>query len=167
MFLDMRPIYGDESLAKDLMKYVHDNITVGALKPLVDIAFHSKPIIGLLGKLRYGREGINIKLVSLLPIVQLVKVLAVKAKITATSTLDRIHLLVKRGVIDSKTGEELREAFQFLSILRLKHQLRQILANEKVDNNLKLGELTKFEETLLKASFRTLKNIAVELNMRY
>ncbi|MFH0847916.1 MAG: DUF294 nucleotidyltransferase-like domain-containing protein [archaeon] len=167
MFLDIRPVYGDDSLANSLLKYVRDNIIPYALRSMSDVVFLANPYIGPFGRLRYRDGKIDIKLAGLLPIVQFVKALAVQAKITVPSTLDRLAHLVSQGAIDPKAGEELKEAFQFLSILRLKHQLRQTLANEEVDDYLRPGELTQFDETLLKASFQALEYVPATLLTRF
>ncbi|MFH0848831.1 MAG: DUF294 nucleotidyltransferase-like domain-containing protein [archaeon] len=167
MFLDMRPVYGDRDLVLSLMEYAREKITTEALRSVNDVVFLRNPYIGFLGRLRYRNKRIDIKMSGLFPIIQFVKALAVQENITASSTLERLEHLVARYAIDVKTGEELREAFQFLSILRLKHQLRQIMANEKVDNDVIAGELTNFDEALLRASFQALEKIPLTLLARY
>jgi len=158
LFLDMRPVYGDGTLVNELKSYVYSKINLRALKSIADLVFRVKLPLSFLGRIRYG-NGIDIKKVGLLPIVQLVKSLSIKAKIYSETTAERIGELIKKGVLTYEEGSELREAYQFLSIIRLRHQFQQFFEGKPLDNNIVKNELTRFEQQLLKASFQTINNM--------
>ena len=158
LFLDFRPVYGDENLAQTLKTYVLDKIDKCSVRSMADVAANIASPISFFGKIKYGRKGLDIKLYGLFPILTGVKSLAVEARSPITNTLERIDFLVDNGILTRKTGDELKEAYQFLLTLRLKHQLTQILEGEEPDNHLKPEELTELEENILKECFRVVSD---------
>jgi len=167
LFLDLRPVYGDEKLAKNLRSYVIEKSGATAARALAETITMVATPMTFLGRIKYGKRGIDVKTQGLLPIVNGVKALAFEAKIPVTNTLERINSLIKRGVLSEETGNELKEAYQFLSILRLKHQLNQYLAKEEPDNYIKPEELTELEEKILKECFRIIADHKKFLSGKY
>jgi CBS domain-containing protein len=141
-----------------LKSYVYRRVNLRALKLIADLVFRVNLPLSFLGRIRYG-NGIDIKKVGLLPIVQLIKSLSIKAKAYGETTVERIGELIKKGVLAYEEGSELREAYQFLSIIRLRHQFQQFFEGKPLDNNIVKNELTHFEQQLLKASFQTINNM--------
>ncbi|MCX8176101.1 MAG: DUF294 nucleotidyltransferase-like domain-containing protein [Candidatus Bathyarchaeota archaeon] len=158
LFLDLRPVYGDESLTQALKTYVLDRINMNCARSLAKVSVSIVSPISFFGGIKYDEKGLDIKLFGLFPIVTGVKSLIVEAKSPVTNTLERIDFLVNKGVLTKKERDELKEAYMFLSTLRLKHQLTQTLKGEEPDNYIKPNELTKFEENILKECFRVISN---------
>ncbi|MGP3667312.1 MAG: DUF294 nucleotidyltransferase-like domain-containing protein [Candidatus Bathyarchaeota archaeon] len=150
LFLDLRPVYGDESLAQALNTYVLSRITMDCARSLAEVSASIASPISFFGGIKYGEKGLDIKHFGLFPIVTGVKSLIVEVKSPITNTLERIDFLVSKGVLTKKEGEELKETYKFILTLRLKHQLTQTLKGEEPDNYIKPSELTKFEENILK-----------------
>ena len=158
LFLDLRPVYGDESLAQTLKTYVLDKIDTRSVRSIADMVANLASPISFFGRIKYGEKGLDIKLYGLFPISTGIKSLTLEAKSPITNTLERIDFLVDKGVLTRKIGDELKETYQFLSTLRLKHQLTQVLKGEEPDNHLKPGELTELEENILKECFRVVSD---------
>ena len=158
LFLDLRPVYGDESLAQTLKTYVLDKIDTRSVRSIADMVANLASPISFFGRIKYGEKGLDIKLYGLFPISTGIKSLALEAKSPITNTLERIDFLVDKEVLTRKIGDELKETYQFLSTLRLKHQLTQVLKGEEPDNHLKPGELTELEENILKECFRVVSD---------
>jgi len=167
VFLDFRPVYGNSQLAKLLKSHVLQQEVKGVAKFLARNVISISPPFTFVGRIRYGKEGLDIKHAGLLPVVNGVKALMLEAKITANSTLERIDALVQQEFLEPATGETLKESFQFLHILRLKHQLRQYRFGLTLDNYIKASELNRIEKANLKECFKAIGNFQGLLGIRY
>ena len=63
----------------------------------------------------------------------------------------------RAGLLDAETGGNVSEAYRFLVGLRLRLQLRTLVAGRPVVDEVALSELTPVERTRLKESFRAVK----------
>ena len=97
---------------------------------------------------------IDIKKAGIFPIVQGIRSLALRERIRETTTEKRIKLLEQKKVLDTDMANELLEAFDILSTLRLKAQLLKLQLNKKVNNEIDTHSLGKIERDLLKDSFK-------------
>jgi CBS domain-containing protein len=68
-------------------------------------------------------EGLDIKKAGIFPVVHGARSMALKHRIEATPTDERIAALAEKGILDPRFAADLREAFQFLLSLRLKTEL--------------------------------------------
>jgi len=167
VFLDFRPVYGDEQLAELLKAYVFRQELAGVSRFLAQNVVSIPSPFTFLGRIYYGKKGLDIKHLGLLPIVNGIKALMLEAKIIADSTLERMDLLMQREILDPVTGEPLKEAFQFFYMLRLKHQLRQLRFGLMPDDYIKSNELHQLEKANLKECLRTVGNFQGLLKIRY
>ena len=167
LLLDSRFIYGDKSLAEELKNHIIENSSFEVAKALAQTITKTVTPVAFLGRIKYGRRGFDVKTQGLLPIVNGVKALAFESKIYATNTLKRIDLLIERGILPQKAGGELKETYQFLSSLKLKHQLNQYLAGENPDSFIKPEELTELEEKILKECFKVIMDYGRFLSRKY
>jgi CBS domain-containing protein len=78
------------------------------------------------------------------------------ADIAETSTGSRLAALEASGYGDSSLLAELQQAFEFLTLLRLEHQLQQAGAGKPLDNYIRPEQLSHLQRSLLKESFRTI-----------
>jgi CBS domain-containing protein len=122
---DMRSIYGDANLVARLKEefnaYVKNHPII--LQALLSNTLHHKVSMGIFGQLiteRYGEDagGVDIKYGAYIPIVNGIRLLAIRACVEASSTLERLSSLISANIVPEHSGEDWRKAF----IIALKHR---------------------------------------------
>ena len=130
IFFDFRLAYGRADLVEALRRH-STAVTSGNLPFLNQLIWQQTEqpaAIGLFGRLLTGQQAehpgaIDVKLHGLLPLVELTRLLALKAGIADTSTLARLAALRATGDIDADRHDELAQCFVFLVDLLLRQQL--------------------------------------------
>jgi CBS domain-containing protein len=161
IFLDFRHIYGDATLAARLGETV---LGIAAANPAFvrqicwQEARDTAPL-GLLGQIiPDDHEGrIDLKLRGTLPLVGLVRFMAVRHGIGATGTLDRLAALQAEGAISAGLYAAMAEDFAVLTDLRLRQQLADHAAGMPPGNRLALAGLTERDRARLIQVFRTIE----------
>ncbi|MBE1441068.1 DUF294 nucleotidyltransferase-like domain-containing protein [Paenibacillus sp. OAS669] len=114
---DMRVIYGDGELVRRLIQevtgYVERNPII--LEHLLHNTLHHKISLGLFGQLikeRYGEDagGVDIKYGAYIPIVNGIRLLAIEAGLSETSTEGRITKLLEAGAVEEEIAQDWLEA---------------------------------------------------------
>jgi len=162
LFFDMRPVAGDFSLFQSLAAQTREWLKEASLfkSVLACVSTTHKPPLGFFRNFVLERTGehkdeLDLKLVGTGPIVNAARMFAVDAGIEATNTADRLAALASGSTPDAATFAELHEAFEFLTLLRLECQLRQIRDGRPLSNYIAPDALTNLQRNLLKESFRT------------
>jgi CBS domain-containing protein len=115
---DMRCVYGDPKLAARLKKefnaYVKDHPAI--LHAMLSNTLQHKVSLGVFGKLiteRYGEDsgGVDIKYGSYIPLVNGIRLLAIRYGLEASSTLERLNLLIHADVVPEHSREAWLKAF--------------------------------------------------------
>ncbi|AXX91555.1 cyclic nucleotide-binding protein [Malaciobacter molluscorum LMG 25693] len=155
IFFDSFAVAGDKELLiklKDnLFNKLHDKDVFLAYFAKATLTFDTpNTIANFMTKTHF----IDIKKTGVFPIVQGVRSLALRERIRETTTVKRIKILQERDELNSELANELIEAFEVLSTLRLKSQLKQVDNKEKINNEIDTHLLSKIERDLLKDSFK-------------
>ena len=112
-------------------------------------------------------EVLNIKN-AMTPIVDLVRVYALKNRIYEENTGERLEKLTQLGVFSKKQYEELYQSYYYLMALRLENQANQILIEKIEPNNyIRIDKLTKIEKATLIEIFKTINNFQMGIKMRF
>lgn len=166
ILVDFRHVWGDaklsEALRTDIMHAIAEDQTF--VMDLFAIEADHTAALGWFGKLRSERdkydrpEMINLKLRGSLPLVEAVRLLSLKAGMSATSTLDRLDDLLAKGALHSDDHDQLKDAFQFISRLLLRQQIEDFEARREVGDFVPESRLSKRERDHLVACFRTIVN---------
>jgi CBS domain-containing protein len=90
---------------------------------------------------------------AMLPIVNFARLYALKNNIEDTNTVDRLQGLFRTSVLKKDSYNELMQAYDFLMLLRYKHQARLISEHKEPDNFINIKDLTHIELTTLKQAF--------------
>ena len=172
IFLDFRAVGGAVELGDALRAAM---LEVCADQPLYlkqlswEHVRHDVPL-GLFGQL-LGEPGaehhdeIDLKLRATLPLVGLIRMLALRTGIAATGTMERLRILIGAGRISEGFGAMLAEDFAILTALRVQQQLADLAAGRPVGNHLKLAGLNERERKRLVRLLRsvdTLRRIAAQ-----
>jgi signal-transduction protein with cAMP-binding, CBS, and nucleotidyltransferase domain len=130
IFFDFRLAYGCAELAAGLRTHV-TAVARGNLPFLNQLVWQQTEqpaAFGMFGRLLTGQraehpDAIDVKLHGLLPLVELTRLLSLKAGIAETPTLTRLAALRSAGIIDDERHEELSEGYVFLVDLVLRQQI--------------------------------------------
>ncbi len=133
IFFDMRPIAGDFSLYQKLAAANREWLKeAGMFKSVLGfISTTDKPPLGFFRNLVLERSGehknqLDLKRFGTGPIVNAARLLALDAGIEHTNTSDRLSALSSGPEQDPTIFQDMQEAFEFLTLLRLQCQLGQV-----------------------------------------
>lgn len=161
IFLDMRPVAGDFSLYQTLAAKSREWLRdAGMFKSVLScISTSHKPPLGFFRNFVLERSGehkdqLDLKLFGTGPIVDAARVFALDAGIEHTNTSDRLSALCSAPDRDPTIFQDMQEAFEFLTLLRLECQLRQVREGKDLSNYISPDSLTQLQRSLLKEAFR-------------
>lgn len=102
------------------------------------------------------------------PIVDAIRVYALKNKIFKTNTGERIHELYAKKVFDEKEFLEILQAYYYLMAMRLKRQAENIIKDRNEPHNyLNPSTLTKIEQVTLKEIFKVIENFQLKIKIDF
>ncbi len=168
IFFDLRCIHGDYRLLKKVHKYT--NVLISENKRFLNFmaanALHRTPPLGLFRHFvleKHGTEekSLDTKKRGVVPITDLARVYALSNGIQQINTHDRLLAAYKKGSLSQSGVMDLEDALEFLSMVRINHQAKQIKAGKEADNYLPPEELSSLERRHLKDTFdiiRTYQN---------
>ncbi len=161
LFFDMRPVAGDFSLFKILAARSREWLKdAGMFKSvLACVSTSRKPPLGFFRNFVLERSGehknqLDLKLFGTGPIVDATRVFALAAGIEHTNTSDRLSALSSGPENDPTSFQDMQEAFEFLTLLRLECQLRQVREGKDLSNHISPESLTHLQRSLLREAFR-------------
>ena len=165
VFLDMRPIYGDQRLYLDLLDYIEKNATNQAIRFLALDATSIEPPIGFFG---IRGKGLDIKLHGIYPIANGVRVLSMDNKLlNVTNTRERLERLRDLGVLSEERAREVLESYEFLQELRLKNQSATFSAGGEGDNVISLENIDKIDAYVLKEALKIVSSFQNFIRGKY
>lgn len=173
-FFDCRAIYGEFSLLDELNAYTNEQLQHASERFWVHMGENAlkyeAPLTifkGIKTVKIDGEKKINSK-ETMNPIVDLVRVFALKNGIEATNTGKRIELLQKTGVFTNKEAQELDHAYYYLMALRLEKQAVQLRKKGSiVDNFISTQDLTKVQMVTLVEIFKVIKSFQLKVRITF
>ncbi|UJP66877.1 DUF294 nucleotidyltransferase-like domain-containing protein [Mongoliitalea daihaiensis] len=171
-FFDCRAIYGDFSLLEELKIYTNQLLSQAGERFWVHMgenALKYNPPLTIFKGIKTikidGEKKINSKEM-MNPLVDLVRVFALKNGIEETNTGKRIELLESINVFSHKEAQELDHAYYYLMALRLEKQAVQLIKNGQVaDNFINVQELTKVQLVTLVEIFKVIKSFQLKVKV--
>jgi CBS domain-containing protein len=110
---------------------------------------------------------LDMKHTGVVPIIDLARVYALSAGVKTVNTHERLMQAMERKAISQDGAMDLRDALEFISLTRLRHQARKIRAGEKADNYLEPEALSSFERSHLKDAFGVVKTMQAAMANTY
>ncbi len=110
---------------------------------------------------------INMKRRGTAPLADLVRVHALASGSTARNSFERLDDIIKSDTLPRGRGQDLRDALEFISMVRIRHQALSLQGNEEPDNNIAPEALSDFERKNLKDAFQILSNAQKFMKFRY
>ncbi|MBO6851899.1 MAG: cyclic nucleotide-binding protein, partial [Marinobacter sp.] len=109
----------------------------------------------------------NLKRRGTAPLSDLIRVHALACGSRAQNSFERLKAIAETKLIPEAGVGNLRDALEFISIVRIRHQALAIEAGREPDNNVRPEDLSPFERSHLKDAFQVVSNAQKFLKFRY
>jgi CBS domain-containing protein len=135
-------------------------------------ALNFKPPLGFFRRFVLEEHGgqedtLDLKHNGLVPIIDLARIHALSNGIGAVNTLERLQQLSDGGGMASSDAADLRDAYEFIAGVRLRHQADRIRDGKEPDNYVSPDALSPFERRHLKDAFKVVSRMQSALEQRY
>ena len=164
---DSHAVAGNRALLEPLQTHLHQQLADQELL----LATFTRPALKfsvpltLFGKLKAGKEGLDIKRGGIFPIVHGIRALALEHNIEDNNTFLRLSQLEQHKVLEPSTASNLSEALKLFIKLRLRQQLDH-QANG-LQQHLNISYLSRAERDLLRHSLHVVKKFKEWLGYHY
>lgn len=85
--------------------------------------------------------------------------MALEAGVSETPTLERIEAMKGKHPTITDVGDELAQAFEFIMLLRIHHQVAQLQAGRQPDNFINPSTLSNLEKRTFRESFQIIAKV--------
>lgn len=173
IFFDFRRVYGtldsESALRPIILTAREQHVFLGRL---ARAALRQSPPLGFFRQIVLERNGeardlVNLKVRGTALIVDLARLFALEAGCAATNTLERLRLSTSGSYLSDAGAEELSAAFELISLLRLRHQYKQLQCGETPSNHVPFSQLSALEQRELKESFQAIARIQRSVAFSY
>jgi len=165
MFSDLRTVYGDFGLERELKDSVVRVIRQHPvfLAHMANNVLRFRPPINFLGGFKVERKGENagrldIKMFGLFPLTEGIKLLGLEAGIIDGGTNEKIAKLMEGNTVPKDQLTDVEASFNFFVSLRLQSQLRQNASGQDPTNYINPYQLDEVERERLKVAFSMVKS---------
>ncbi len=173
-FFDFRHMAGEAALAEELRDYLDlqlkdEKVFLGHV---ANQAIKNRPPIGFLKSFVVEKGGehkdeLNLKIKGIAPLVDIVRLFSLEKGIRETSTLERLETLRSRHTIVRQYADDLEQAFEFITLLRIHNQYARISSGEEADNFINPNKLSNLEKRSIKEAFQLISKIQELVIERY
>jgi CBS domain-containing protein len=170
----MRPVWGKFSLVEELKDHVFSRLNDRKLfwGHMANMMLKTTPPIGLFKQFVVEKSGehkdqFDLKVKGITPLMDAVRLFAMEKGVRETSTLDRIRDLKDKHSVVQEYGDEMEHVFEYIMLLRIRHQYGQIKAGKNPDNFINPDQLTAMERKSLKDAFSLMVKIQNTIVERY
>lgn len=174
IFFDLDGIYGENDFAEQLKTLVAEQASDSQrfLALLARNALNRTPPLGFFRTFVMEEDGkhnktFNLKRRGTAPLSDLIRVHALACGSRAQNSFDRLKAIGETKLIPEDGVGNLRDALEFISIVRIRHQALAIEAGREPDNNVRPQDLSPFERSHLKDAFQVVSNAQKFLKFRY
>lgn len=174
IFFDLRHIYGSESLTDELRAFITERSQGNSifLASLTVNALDHKPPLGFFRQFVLKEHGdqsktLDLKHNGVVPVIDIARIFSLEHGIEAVNTYDRLDRLADTKSMSGSDAADLRDALEFIGMVRLRHQAGQIREGEEPDNYLAPDTLSDFERRHLKDAFKIISRMQSALEQRF
>ncbi|WP_394170550.1 DUF294 nucleotidyltransferase-like domain-containing protein [Saccharospirillum alexandrii] len=174
IFFDLDGIHGETALAETLKVDVASRAQRSPrfLACLARNALNRTPPLGFFRTFVMESDGkhnksINLKRRGTAPLSDVIRVHALAAGSTAQNSFNRLDAIAESRILGHSNGDDLRDAMEYISIVRARHQALDLESEQEPDNNVEPENMTVFERRNLKDAFQVISNAQKYLRMRY
>ena len=174
IFFDLDGVYGRLKWAEMLNGFIVRRARRNNrfLACLARNALNRTPPLGFFKSFVMEKDGrhnnsINLKRRGTAPLADLIRVHALAVGSRAKNSFERLDNVIDAGILPKGRGEDLRDALEFISMVRIRHQAFDVENDIEADNNIEPENLSEFERRNLKDAFQILSNAQNFLKYRY
>jgi len=175
IYFDLRVVWGDEQGCEQLRQRLLDQVADNRIfqRMLAENALRQRPPVGRLREFVLTRQGndktatLDLKVQGLTPFVDGARLLALANGVGACNTLERLRLLVAKGVIEPLDGAAYEEAYHFIQQTRMQQHQRQARDNLPYSNRLDPDSLNHLDRRILREALRQAQRLQSSLALRY
>jgi CBS domain-containing protein len=172
---DLRALHGDDGLTDALHETIAAHVpTPRLLAILMAKAAEVNVPISFFGRFELernaaGKEGFDLRVRGVRPIVDMARVLALEVDyLKSANTFDRLrHVAAAEEGPSAAEAKRLLPAFRTLADLHIRHQMRQAEVGEPPDDWMDPGALHKSQQNLLKETLKAVQEVQQTLARRY
>ncbi|USD61593.1 cyclic nucleotide-binding/CBS domain-containing protein [Vibrio sp. SCSIO 43140] len=174
IFFDLDGVYGKLKWAEQLNSFIVRRARRNNrfLACLARNALNRKPPLGFFKDFVMEKDGqhnnsINLKRRGTAPLVDLIRVHALAVGSRSTNSFERLDDIHEAGILPKGRARDLKDALEFISMVRIAHQAQDVELGIEPDNNVEPENLSDFERRNLKDAFQILSNGQNFLKFRY
>lgn len=101
------------------------------------------------------------------PLADLIRVHALAVGSRSQNSFERLDDITDAGILPKGRAQDLRDAMEFISMVRIRHQAIDIESEIEPDNNIEPDNISDFDRRNLKDAFQILSNAQNFLKFRY
>ena len=174
IFFDLDGVYGRLKWAEQLTSFIVRRARKNNrfLACLARNALNRTPPLGffkdfVMEKDGQHRNSINLKRRGTAPLVDLIRVHSLAVGSLAKNSFERLDDIIDAGILPKGRAQDLKDAMEFISMVRIRHQAIDVEMGIEPDNNIEPENLSDFERRNLKDAFQILSNGQNFLKFRY
>ena len=174
IFFDLDGIHGQTELAEQLKTLISEKASNSQrfLTLLARNALNRTPPLGFFRTFVLEEDGkhqktFNLKRRGTAPLSDLIRVHALACGARSQNSFERLRDIAQTKLLMEDDASNLRDALEFISIVRIRHQALAIEEGREPDNNVRPEDLSPFERSHLKDAFQVVSNAQKFLRFRY
>ncbi|EDP59834.1 DUF294 nucleotidyltransferase-like domain-containing protein [Vibrio sp. AND4] len=174
IFFDLDGVYGRLKWAEQLTSFIVRRARKNNrfLACLARNALNRTPPLGFFKDFVMEKDGqhknsINLKRRGTAPLVDLIRVHSLAVGSRAQNSFERLDDIIDAGILPKGRAQDLKDAMEFISMVRIRHQAIDVELGIEPDNNIEPESLSDFERRNLKDAFQILSNGQNFLKFRY
>lgn len=174
IFFDLEGIHGKKAFTEELKDLVANKASKSQrfLALMARNALNRTPPLGFFRTFVMEQDGkqnntINLKRRGTGPLSDLIRIHSLACASKAQNSFERIEAVAETKLLPGGTTDNLRDALEFIAMVRIRHQAAAITKGEEPNNNVRPEDLSPFERRNLKEAFQVLSNAQKFLRYRY
>ena len=174
IFFDLDGVYGRLKWAEQLNSFIVRRARKNNrfLACLARNALNRTPPLGFFQSFVMEKDGqhknfINLKRRGTAPLADLIRVHALAVGSRSQNSFERLDDIAEAGILPKGRAQDLRDAMEFISMVRIRHQAIDVENSIEPDNNIEPDNISDFERRNLKDAFQILSNGQNFLKFRY
>ncbi|MDP5253506.1 MULTISPECIES: DUF294 nucleotidyltransferase-like domain-containing protein [unclassified Vibrio] len=174
IFFDLDGVYGRLKWAEQLNGFIVRRARRNNrfLACLARNSLNRTPPLGFFKDFVMEKDGrhnnsINLKRRGTAPLADLIRVHALAVGSRARNSFERLDDIIDAGILPKGRAQDLKDAMEFISMVRIRHQAYDVDNEIEPDNNIEPENLTDFERRNLKDAFQILSKAQNFLKFRY
>jgi len=174
IFFDLDGVFGRLKWAEQLNSFIvrRSRKNNRFLACLARNALNRTPPLGFFKDFVMEKDGrhnnsINLKRRGTAPLADLIRVHALAVGSRSKNSFERLDDIIDAGILPKGRAQDLKDAMEFISMVRIRHQALDVDNQIDPDNNIEPENLSDFERRNLKDAFQILSNAQNFLKFRY